>query len=80
MLSVHLNAQILQHNDLEISFFLFFFFFFFFFFGIQALSVKGTSGWLPLLDKLIFFSLLFISTVQCLKRVQEAGNCVYQQC
>ena len=42
MLSVHLNAQILQHYDLGISFF---------FFCIQALSVKGTSGWLPHLDK-----------------------------
>ena len=46
MLSVHLNAQILQHYDLGISFF-----FFFFFFCIQALSVKGTSGWLPHFDK-----------------------------
>ena len=41
MLSLHLNAQILQHYDLGISFF----------FCIQALSVKGTSGWLPHLDK-----------------------------
>ena len=45
MLSLHLNAQILQHYDLGISFF------FFFFFCIQALSVKGTSGWLSHLDK-----------------------------
>ena len=44
MLSVHLNAQILQHYDLGI-------FFLFLFFCIQALSVKGTSGWLPHLDK-----------------------------
>ena len=44
MLSVHLNAQILQHYDLGISFVLNFFY-------IQALSVKGTSDWLPHLDK-----------------------------
>ena len=43
MLSVHLNAQILQHYDLWFSFF--------FFFCIQALSVKATSGWVPHLDK-----------------------------